>query len=82
MRDTPEAWIARRPESVRKLAERYPPMTRVKFSDGTMTWVIGYDEYSDGSAGLKLAPCDPLIDYDKAVMEAQTVCPDCIEAAT
>jgi hypothetical protein len=67
--DSMEAWIASRPESVRKLAAEFPIESRLDTPDGPM-WIIGYTE----DDFLIISPINPFDDYDGAHEQKRYVC--------
>lgn len=68
-----EAWLAERPECVRKLAAEFPPGTRI-FHRERIWWLLGYTESDE----LIITDSSPFEDYDKAVEAKKIVHAQCI----
>ena len=66
-----DAWVASRPESVRRLIAEFPPMTLIVI-DGENHWVMGYNE----SDQLIISNVDPHINgqYRKAQRAKRYIC--------
>lgn len=63
--------------AVRELVSRYGPGASVR-SGGEPAWVVGYDVFADGAAGLWLSRVNPAVDYDGALAARFAVCPECL----
>jgi hypothetical protein len=73
---TLEEWIASRPPSVQKLAREFPISTTFSV-DGTILYVIGYDE----GGLIILTHIDPAVDYDTAFENRVYIHADCLREA-
>lgn len=71
-------WVESRPPPVRKLAERIRPGTTVDV-DGTIHYVVGFREHSDGTASVLISETNPAKNYRKALDTKKVMCPCCVE---
>ena len=72
------AWLETTPPAVRMLAERYPPTSKYDAD----RWVLGYEEFKDGTLGLSLTripPSEAYDRYDEMVETREIVCSPCLE---
>lgn len=78
--DSLKAWLASRPESVQKLAEKVP-VNAVHNIDGVEYFVLGYSEDGDtgGCNTVIMSEIDPRIDYKGAYAAKKYICFDCLE---
>jgi hypothetical protein len=68
-----EAWLAGRPEKVKKAARCYPPGTTFAGPGGSTLWLIGFSEGEDGSVLLEVSETNPAVDYAEAVASRSVV---------
>lgn len=62
----PEKWLGSRPPNVRRMANKFPPGTKVMY-EATECFVVGYVEEEDGDVGLRLSAYNPNQEYDLAM---------------
>lgn len=71
-----EAWLATRPECVRKLAAEFPLGTEIEIN-GVPHWLLGYTE----NDMLIISPINPGEDYDGACQAREWICAGHVRAA-
>ncbi len=79
MEGTYEGWLASRPDEIREILRRFPPMTRIVFPDGDATFVIGASECDVGPPALILTKINPQRDYQRAFDESFYVHQECLD---
>lgn len=68
-------WCASRPDSVKKLMEKFPFETHWRFVVGAeIYFLLGYTE----SEKLIVSKTNPKLDYDKAVKNQEYICASCL----
>lgn len=73
--DVMELWLKGKPETIKRLARRLPPGTKIE-SHGQTLYVVAYTE--DG--GVKVSKTDPAEDFRTAIQERQPICRCCLES--
>jgi hypothetical protein len=69
-----DRWLASRPESVQRLAAKFPIGTRV-ILDNQVHWLLGYTEDDK----LIISPVDPNEDYDRSKRVRTYICASHLE---
>ena len=67
-------WLAERPESVQRLADKFPPGSTVNVNDEEVH-IVGYTEGNE----LIVSKIDPYLDYNASMASRETICADCVK---